>query len=408
MSTSSPARLAAARALIAVEEGAHLDQALVAASVAGADRDLAWFLAYGVTRRRGEVDAALRPRLTRPLTGLDPAVRAVLRLGAFERLFARTRPHAAVHQAVEVMKAIGPKRASGLVNAVMRRVGPAKNLREAESHNLPDWLWERWVERYGAEAAAAWATEAAEPPPLFVVARDPEQPLAAEERPDELAPLPALAGVYRSGASSARVESWRGYEAGAWWIQDAAAVQMADLVQEAKGLHILDAFAAPGAKAFRLVSRGARVHAVDRDEDRLAKVREGAARLNLSVETTCHDWTSGTGALSPDYDVVLADAPCTALGTLRRHPEVRWRRQPADLEHLAKRQRSLLATVSQLVRPGGALVYAVCSPEPEEGAEVIADFVAAHPMFRVEATRETAPPTQGEDAHFGCRLRRAT
>lgn len=404
MSTLSPARLAAVHALLAVEDGAHLDQTLAdRAPPDGPDRDLAWFLAFGVVRRRSEVDAALRPRLSRPLTGLDPAVRAVLRIGAFEKLFARTRPHAVVHQAVELMKAVGPARASGLVNAVIRRVAPARDLRDAEAHNLPDWLWDRWVARYGDEVARAWGRQLAEPPPIFVVTPDPTAPPAA--LPAGAVPESDLVGTYRVLEPSGRVETWAGFDAGRWWVQDRAAVQMADLVGEVEGARVLDACAAPGSKAFRIASRGARVVAVDRDEARLAKLREGAARLSLAMDVRVHDWEAGTGAFSA-FDAVLVDAPCTALGTLRRHPEVRWRRQPADLAGVAERQGALMNVVAELVRPGGVLVYSVCSPEPEEGPEVVARFVERQPGFVVDVEVTTAPPQQGEDAHYGCRLRR--
>ncbi|MEO0604770.1 MAG: transcription antitermination factor NusB [Myxococcota bacterium] len=408
MSRVSPARLAAARALVAVEEGAHLDAVLAEmAPATGADRDLSWFLAFGVTRRRGEVDAALRPRLSRPLTGLDPAVRAVLRLGAFERLFARTKPHAVVHQAVEVMKALGPARASGMVNAVVRRVERPDRLRDAEAHNLPDWLWARWVDRHGADVAGRWAEIAAEPPPLFVVATDPTRPL--DRAPAGLVTVDGIHGVARCDAPSSRIEEWPGYADGSWWIQDLAAVQMADLVgtgPSLQGRRVLDAFAAPGGKAFRLASQGARVVAVDRDPERLEKVRSGAERLGLDLDVRTHDWSTGPDSFGADFDAVLVDAPCSALGTLRRHPEVRWRRQPDDLDAMGARQSALLETVATLVRPGGILVYAVCSPEPEEGESVVERFLEAHRDFAVDEVRQTAPPQHGEDAHYGCRLRR--
>jgi len=148
------------------------------------------------------------------------------------------------------------------------------------------------------------------------------------------------------------------------------------------------------------------VHAVDRDPARLARLDENARRLGIPLETTAHDWSRGP--LPQDYGHVLVDAPCTALGTLRRHPEVRWRRLPADLIAMQQRQRELLGTIASVVRPGGVLVYSVCSPEPEEGPEVVEAFLEAHRDFAVEATRTTAPPQRGEDAHHGCRLRRVT
>jgi 16S rRNA (cytosine967-C5)-methyltransferase len=176
------------------------------------------------------------------------------------------------------------------------------------------------------------------------------------------------------------------------------------------GAAVLDACAAPGGKTFRLASRGARVAAVDRDESRLDRIREGARRLGFDIETRAHDWTTGRIG-SPKtaarlFDAVLVDAPCTGLGTVRRHPEIRWRRTEPDLYGAAALQERILTSAAQHVAPGGALVYAVCSPEPEEGEQVVDRFVAAHPAFEREATLSTAPPRDGEDAHFAARLRR--
>jgi 16S rRNA (cytosine967-C5)-methyltransferase len=402
---------------MATETGAHLDEALaVHAPPPGPDRDLAWFLAYGVMRRRGHLDAALRTVLTQPLAALDPPVRAALRIGTMELLFARTRPHAVVHQAVEVVRALGAGRAHGLVNAVLRRVALPSHLSEPDRLDHPAWLVARWKERYGAQQTASWCEANAEPPPLFVVAKDESAtlPVGAEPASWHGQPVP---GVYRVAAagSSGAVPSWAGFGEGSWWVQDLASVMVADLVPV--GGTVLDACAAPGGKAFRLASRGANVLAVDREEARLVKVREGAQRLALPVESRRHDWTQGplndlgskdaTPSGRPLFDAVLVDAPCTGLGTVRRHPEIRWRRTEPDLYGAAALQGRILDAVAHHVRPGGALIYAVCSPEPEEGEQVVDRFLARHPGFDRDTVLTTAPPEQGEDAHFAARLRRA-
>ncbi len=394
--------MAAAQALVAVDEGAHLDEALAHwAPPAGPDRDLAWFLAYGTVRRRGHVDGALRSRVSRPLGGLDAGVRAVLRVGAFEKLFARTEPYAVVHQAVEVVRALGLGRASGMVNAVLRRVAPASDLRPDEAADHPAWLLARWTDRYGEAATLAWCRANGEPPPLFVVTRG--------EPPGIDAAVPAslggqqVPGVWQVAASGP-VPSLPGFAEGHWWVQDLAAVAMADLVQARPGMRVLDACAAPGGKAFRLASQGAQVRAVDRDVARLDRIQESRGRLGFDVPLQVHDWREGP--LDEQYDAVLVDAPCTALGTIRRHPEIRWRRQPSDIAEMANHQRTILEAAAASVAPGGALVYAVCSPEPEEGRDVVANFLARHADFEQEEERATAPPENGEDAHFGVRMRR--
>ena len=409
MRGASPARVAAVRALVEVEEGAHLEEALSRlAPEPGLDRELSWFLAFGVLRRRGHVDAALRPALSRPLGSLDPEIRAVLRIGAFEHLFARTRAYAIVHQGVEVARALGLGRASGLVNAVLRRVQPAPCLTPAEALDHPDWLLSRWTERYGAEAAVSWCKANAEIPPLFLVARS-----------DELTSLPpgrievSLGERYMPRCfrleppPGGPIPGLPGFAEGAWWIQDLASVAVADLVGAGPGMRVLDICAAPGGKSFRMASFGASVLATDRSAERLQLLEVGAARLGLSIEARVHDWS---GAALSDavsgFDAVLVDAPCTALGTVRRHPEIRWRRQLADLRIAAQLQARILEQASVAVAPGGTLVYAVCSPEPEEGSEVVESFLAEHEGFELEEGLQTAPPSQGEDAHFAVRMRR--
>lgn len=411
--SASPARISAARALITSEEGAHLDDALAAeAPPPGPDRDLAWFLAYGVCRRRGHIDAALRSVLSTPLAALDPPVRAVLRVGAMEILFARTKPHAVVHQAVEVARALGAARAHGLVNAVLRRAALPAKLSEADALDQPAWLLARWKQRYGIEATARWCEANQEPPPLFIVARSEGDPLPAGAIPATYDGRPVLR-CYRAPESGA-ITSWEGFSAGGWWVQDLASVLVADLVP-ATGT-VLDACAAPGGKTLRIASKGARVLSVDKDAARIQKINESKARLGPSiasrVETRAHDWEKGplpaeAGAGRRMFDAVLVDAPCTGLGTVRRHPEIKWRRSEPDLFGAAALQARILDAASEHVRPGGTLVYAVCSPEPEESTSVVERFLAKHPAFSCESTLSTAPPRDGEDAHFAARLQRA-
>jgi 16S rRNA (cytosine967-C5)-methyltransferase len=395
--------VAAARALLDEQQGAHLEDALAEhLPTDPRDRGLAWFVAFGVLRRRGHVDAALRPCLRQPLASLDPEVQVVLRLGAFEKLFGRARAHAVVHQWVEVARAVGAGRASGLVNAVLRRAQAAEPT-AAEALDHPAWLVARWRGRYGDEAAERWMQANAEPPPRFVVAPDglPEgldaQParLAGREVPqvwrlDDDGPIPDLPG----------------FDEGRFWVQDLAAVAVADLVGAGEGMRVLDACAAPGGKSFRLASQGATVVAADRSEGRLARLREAAARLGVPVATVQHDWSTGPLPKAEAFDAVLVDAPCSGLGTVRRHPEIRWRRQPSDLTTAAERQRVILAAAATHVRPAGRLIYAVCSPEPEEGQAVVDAFLDAHPHFtRVDALH-TAPPSDDEDAHAAFVLER--
>jgi 16S rRNA (cytosine967-C5)-methyltransferase len=400
---ANPGRVGAARALLDVERGGRVEDALERhAPAGGIDRGLAWFLALGGLRRRGGVDAALRERLSQPIAALDEEVRVALRLGAFEKLYGRAADHAVVSQWVEVVRVIGGGRASGLVNAVLRRVEPARRPTAAEALDHPAWLVHRWMRRYGPGATEAWCRRDAGEPPLFVVLRD-----AAAKAGLVAAGLDVVdtdvAGVLRVGGHAGSVTSLPGFVEGQLWVQDLASVKVADLAGDVAGKRVLDACAAPGGKAFRLLSRGAVVTATDREEARLALLRDTAARLGFEPEVAVHDWEAG-GVGDRRWDVVLVDAPCTGLGTTRRHPDIRWRRNVDDIGRMAQRQEAIVENALRHVARGGVLVYAVCSPEPEEGPDVVRAVLARHPEWRLDAELSTAPPREDEDAFYGARL----
>ncbi len=388
-----------------MEEGAHLEEVLAhEAPLQDPDRSLAWFLAYGIQRCRGRVDAALRSNLRQPLEALEPPVRAALRLGSFELQFARTGQHAAVHQAVEVVKALRLARASGLVNAVLRRVRP-NQAKGADAMDAPAWMYSRWGARYGREAADAWLQQATEPPPLFLVANgDADAFFDAVTAVGHAIERTETAKVFRISELRGRIEDLPGFADGSFWVQDLASVRVADLARAKAGQTILDACAAPGGKSFRMAEQGATVFAADRSQPRLDLMHDSIDRLSLDIRVKAHDWSTGAIAEAPTFDTVLVDAPCSAVGTLRRHPEIKWRRQLMDVLGMPVVQREILENAAHHVSSGGALVYAVCSPEPEEGPDVIAAFVQAHPEFTVEESFVTAPPQSGEDAFYGARL----
>ena len=402
-------RLAAGRALVDVEKGAHVEEALGNyAPEDDRDRRLAWFLALGTLRRRGHVDAALRPHLRRPLGGLDAEVRSALRIGTFEKLFGRTLPHAVVHQSVELVKGLGRKSASGFVNAIMRKVEPIEDMERPDALDHPPWLVARWDSRYGEEATAAWCESNSEPAPLVLVENRAGafDALRAEGEELEAAVIDGreLPGVALLRNASAQVMELPGFESGGFWVQDAAAVAVADLVEAKPGQRVLDACSAPGGKTFRLISQGAEVVSVDLSDDRLAMLRGSGERLGRKVTTRAWDWSHGPIEGEELFDAVLVDAPCTGLGTVRRHPDIRWRRQLIDVLKIPPRQLAILESASAHVKPGGVLVYAVCSPEPEEGEGVVNAFLAAHPDFTRTASLLTAPPQNSEDAHYAARM----
>lgn len=351
----APVRQAALALLSAVMERRRpLEEALDAlpARLAPRDRAAAHRIAAAVLRRAGSLDEVLQPFLRRE----PPApVRAALRAGAAELLLLGTPAHAAVAATVAVV----PRPFAGLVNAVLRRVaedGPAllEGL-DAERLDTPPWLWSAWHAAYGP-AVRAIVRAHREPAPLdLTLAPGAAPPEGAEILPTGTARLPA----------GTRVAELPGFAEGAFWVQDAAAALPARLLGARPGERVADLCAAPGGKTAQLAFAGARVTAVERDPRRLARLRENLARLKLEAELLEADaaaWSPGT-----TFDAVLLDAPCTATGIIRRHPDIPHLKRAADVPQMAEAQARLLANAATLLRPGGRLVLATCSLQPEEG-----------------------------------------
>lgn len=368
---------AALRAIL--EDGASLDAALAGgAALPARERAFAHTLTATVLRRLGEIDAGLGPLLTQSFKALAPDARALLRLGAAQRLFLDTPAHAVVATTVELAKAVAPHFA-GLVNAVLRRLVREEprpfTAAEAARLDTPDWLWRSWCDAYGEEIAIAIAAAHRAEPPLDFSAKDPArwaEPLGATLLPTGTLRRPARAG--------GEIRALPGYEEGAWWVQDAAAAMPARLLTPIAHGHVVDLCAAPGGKAAQLALMGATVTAVERSDVRAGRLRENAARVGAPIETIVADAESFTPRAAADG--VLLDAPCTATGTIRRHPDIPWRKTVADVARMAALQKRLLARAATMVRAGGLLVYAVCSLEAAEGPALVAAFLAGHPEFR--------------------------
>ena len=387
-STSSPPRDArgiAAHALGAVlRRGRTLDQALDAASGIDAlsprDAAFARLLLLTTLRRLGQIDAFLAGLLDRPLPPRRGPVQDVLRLGIAQLAFLETPAHAAVASTVALAQGrrLAPYR--GLVNAVLRRASRehgAITALDAPRLNSPDWLWRSWTQAYGEECCRAIAEAHLGKPPLDL------SPLADSE--DHIEALCTALDAERLPGGTLRlrgagdVTGLKGYEAGQWWVQDAGAALPARLLGPVAGKRVLEIGAAPGGKTAQLAATGARVTAVDRSAPRLARLRENLARLRLDaeiVEADALEWSPPAQA-----DMVLLDAPCTATGTIRRHPDIPHLRGPADVERLAASQGRLLARAATMVAPGGLLVYASCSLQPEECENQVEAFLAASPNF---------------------------
>jgi 16S rRNA (cytosine967-C5)-methyltransferase len=359
-------------------EGRPLDDALAEspdlAALEPRDRAFVRVLVATTLRRLGQIDGLVAHCLDRPLKAKQAQVRDLLRLGACQLLFLETPAHAAVDSTVALAHGTALGGYRGLVNAVLRRLArEGKAIRDgqdAATLNTPAWLWHSWRANYGESAARRIVEAHLKDPPLdLTVKADPEdwaERLGAECLPTNSLRLPPGAGEV------ARLD---GYGAGAWWVQDAAAALPARLLGELAGRSVIDLCAAPGGKTAQLAAAGARVTAVERDGKRLGRLRENLDRLGLAADGICAD--AATWRPSEPADAVLLDAPCSATGTLRRHPDIALLKRAKDLRSLAALQDRLLRSAVQMVRPGGLLVYATCSLQPEEGPQRIAALLAA-------------------------------
>jgi 16S rRNA (cytosine967-C5)-methyltransferase len=342
-------------------------------ALAERDRALLRMIVATALRRLGSIRAVLGRFLERGLPENSPHIEAALLVGATQILFLDVPDHAAVDLSVRLAGEDQHGRYAGLVNAVLRRIareGRAQLESLDAAIDTPAWLFERWTRNYGAETARAIvAAHRIEPALDLAVRRDAE---IWAERLGGRAIAPATVRLTKHGP----IPSLPGYADGEWWVQDFAASLPARLLGEVKGLRVADLCAAPGGKTAQLAAAGAHVTAVDRSSARLKRVRENLARLKLEAETIEADVT--TWRAEP-FDAVLLDAPCTATGTIRRHPDIPWRRRPEEVATLVALQTRLLDRAAELLRPDGLLVYATCSLEPEENEAQVEALLARRP-----------------------------
>ncbi|NNM71128.1 transcription antitermination factor NusB [Enterovirga aerilata] len=375
-------RLALAAVAEVLRSRTGLDEIL--ARSPGAD-PLARAVAVTTFRRLGTLGRVLNERLAKGLSA-DERAFALLATGAAQILFLNVPDHAAVDLTVELARS-DPKlrHLTGVANAVLRRVAREREAILAEEisplEDAPVWLAERWTGTYGPERAAAMAAAHRDGAPVDLSAKE-DAAGWAERLGGALLPSGSIRLADRTA-----IPDLPGYAEGAWWVQDAAAALPARLLGAGPGERVADLCAAPGGKTAQLAAAGAVVTAVDRSAARLGRLRQNLDRLRLGAEVVC---TDALAFRAEPFDAVLLDAPCTATGTLRRHPDAAWTKQEGDLASLADLQRRLLDHAATLVRPGGRLVYCVCSLEPEEGEQQAAAFLRRHPEF------ERIPVAPGE------------
>lgn len=377
------------------------------------ERALAWELVYGVLRHRGLLDWRLAQVADRPFRRLPVTVLNALRIAAYQLLYLDRIPaSAAVNESVNLVKA-SPDRSgknwAGFVNAVLRslirnptpagpdsRGDPATVL--AIQYSCPEWLVTRWLARFGPTQAARLCRTTLEEPPLTLrvnrLKTTREVLQAALERAGYRARATSVSPIGLTLDERVPVTELPLFDEGHFYVEDEAAQLVPPLMDPRPGERILDACAAPGGKTTHLAAlmqNQGEIVAMDRNRARLRLVEENCRRLGVHIVTPLVG-DAQTG-LQGRFDRILVDAPCSALGVLRRHPEGKWQKSEGLLAFHHKRQVRILERMATLLRPGGVLVYSTCSTEPEENEQVIEEFSHRHPEFHRETVAPWLPTT---------------
>ncbi|KAA0968260.1 RsmB/NOP family class I SAM-dependent RNA methyltransferase [Aureimonas fodinaquatilis] len=344
------------------------------------DQALVRAILVSALRRRGTISAILDACIDRPLPPRAAPLRTILHTGLTQILFLDVPDSAAVDLAVTLASG-DPRtdRFAGLVNAVLRRASREKDDLLAQFNdpmlNMPDWLKQRLIATYGLEQTIQIAAAHQVQAPVDLTARNDAAAVAAS-MPAQLLPF----GTVRlSAETDGQIASLPGFAEGEWWVQDAAASLPAKLFGDISGLKVADVCAAPGGKTAQLAAAGAKVTAVDISASRMKRLLDNFSRLTLPVETHIGDLRSFNP--SEPFDAVLLDAPCSSTGTIRRHPDVAYTKDEAEVRKLAQVQAGLLRDAARLVRNGGVIVFSNCSLDPVEGEEVVAAFLAERRDF---------------------------
>jgi 16S rRNA (cytosine967-C5)-methyltransferase len=427
-----------------------LDKHLGRSVLSPADRRLATQLAYGVLRRRGTLDALLRPVVTRRPDQVESWLWEALRLGTFQlALLTHVPPHAAIFETVELASAAGVPRAKGFLNGVLRAAaglltpdpadGPAADalplehgayrrlsravLPEPAAHPveylsagfaLPRWLVGRWLERWGPDECLRLGFWFAGPAPLWLRCNALRTDREAVLRAFAKAGVRAEPGDFPQAVrlrDHASVRDLPGYAEGWFAVQDESAMRVAAALDPRPGGEVLDLCAAPGGKTTHLAElmhNQGRIVACDVDDRRLATLTELCGRLGVTVvePVRLHPGRNEEPPAGP-FDAALVDVPCSNTGVLGRRPEARWRLKPEDFRHLVILQTKLLLQAAERLRPGGAVVYSTCSVEPAENGKVVRAVLQALPDLALEE-EQAQSPGRPADGGYWARLRRKT
>lgn len=427
----APARLAALDALALIDAG-EIDLGAAVAQVRATltdERDGALLLELvaGTLRMRGALDYQLASRVSRPLSRLDAAVLNILRLSVFQLIYMSRLPASAIiNDAVDLTRRAGKSSASGLTNAVLRAVSrererltwPAREDLLAHLsivHSHPQWLVERWVSRHGPEDAEAWLAFNNRPAPLCLAVNRrllTREALSEELEADGVSTQLTTRAAFGLQVTAGRALATRAFREGRFVVQDEASQLIGELASPPPGARVLDLCASPGGKTLSLCAAAGpsgRVVASDVRRNRVRLLATTLERCRVENARVVHVPADGPLPFRDHaFDVVLIDAPCSGLGTVRRDPDIRWRRTAADLPRFAQAQEGLLQRAANLVAPGGTVIYSTCSSEPEENEHVVDRFLASRPDFTRERVHQTLPFLDQLEAFFGTVLRRST
>ena len=392
MSGAQSRRAAAELLMTVLDERRTLDEAMASTesydALNGADRGFARAMASAALRHLGQIDEGLAPFLDRPLETATPPSRALLRIGAAQAWLLETPDHAVVGETVAAAK-IWPRaqRATGFLNAVLRKVVSDLSAFDAApvSHNWPTWLRTMAIQGLGAKAAEALVRVQTETPDTYLTPKDLNpSDLATRIEGDVVA-------SYSVRTPGTAIEQLPGFEEGDWWVQDVAATLPARLLKVQDTERVLDVCAAPGGKTMQLAATGAQVTAIDRSKPRLKRLKQNLWRTGFhgKLETVLGDaieWQP-----SARFAKILLDAPCSALGTLRRNPEGAWIKSEADVARFPDIQERLLRACIDNAKPGARIIYCACSPFPHEGVEIVERVLSDTALTRVAVTEAEVP-----------------
>lgn len=354
-------------------------------------------------RHKGFLDHLIDGCLEKRPKGNARDVLNIMRLGAAQLYFMHVPPHAILSEAQILTGRVKLIQYKKLVNAVLRRLEREKTDYDdavIARKNIPDWLFQRWESAFGADTALEIAKAHLKEAPLDLTLKYADEAEIWAKRLKAEIITPATLRLPVGG----RIEELDGYKNGSWWVQDYAAAHPVSMLGDVKGKKVLDLCAAPGGKTLQLAALGADVTAVDKSANRLKRLEENLERTHLKAEVITADlmdWTPET-----PFDAILLDAPCTATGTLRRHPDGLWTKKPDDIRALADIQGKIWHRATSWVKPGGIIVYCTCSLQPEEGEDMLTAFLKGHKNFEQVGDIYRNLPGKEGDGFFAAAVKR--